>query len=218
MRRNIFGSDIVQSVLVPVLGGAAGFVGARYLGNMLAMKDWGTTDPKMGKLIAMAVGIPGVFVAAKKMGAGSMIAKNSGAIVLGMGMAAAEAYIRDTPLLGGGRAAAALTNGNGGAAAAPPAEAAAAEASAEASGDGLSAYYTRGMLGSLGDPADQAQVERSMDLVEPEAIATITPTDSALVAGNWPQERRVSQSFASGDRGYAGGIYARHLFSGMMGG
>jgi len=225
VRRNqLFGGNLVQNVLVPVAGGAAGFIAARYLGNMAAMRDWGTTDPRTGKLIAAGVGIPATFLVARRMKSG-VVARNSGAIVLGMGLAAAEAWLRDTPLLGGSRAAAALTNGNGGAvlvpegpvsADAPPAEIAAAEAAAETTGDGLSAYYTQGMLGSLGDPADQAQVERTMDRVEPES--TIIPTDTALRAHSFPQERRVSERFASGDRGHAGGIYARHLFSGMMGG
>jgi hypothetical protein len=223
----------MKDVLTPVAGGAAGFIAARYLGNMAAMKDWGTSDPKMGKLIAAAVGIPATFMLSRQMGPGSLIAKNSGAIVLGMGLAAAEAYLRDTPMLGGGRAAAAITNGNGangnGAPAplpgtAPPSmmpgemEVVEGGDTAEETGDGLSAYYSQSMLGSLGDPADQAQVERSMDRVEP--ISTVIPTGTALRAGNFPQARRVTERFAipSGDRGHAGGVFARHLFSGMMGG
>lgn len=218
---------MMKSVLVPVLGGAAGFVAARYLGNMVAMKDWGTTDPKTGKLIAAAIGIPATFAISRKMG-NSIIAKNSGAIVLGMGLAAAEAYLRDTPMLGGSRQAAALTDEAlpGGdllvpegpvPADAPPAEVAAAEEAAETTGDGLSAYYTQSMLGSLGDPADQAAVEATMDRMEP--VSTVIPTDAALPARNFPQWKRVSERFVnSGDRGHAGGIYARHLFSGMMGG
>jgi len=213
----------MKSVLVPVLGGAAGFVGARYLGNMVAMKDWGTTDPRTGKLIAAAVGIPATFAVSRKM-KGGMLSRHSGAIVLGMGLAAAEAYLRNTPMLGGGRAAAALTNGGGTLvpeglvpADAPPAEVAAAEVAAETTGDGLSAYYTQSMLGSLGDPADQGEVEATMDRAEP--VSTVIPTDRALVARDWKQWRKVNERFANrGDRGYAGGIYARHLFSGMMGG
>jgi len=232
LRRNVFGADLVKTVVVPVLGATAGFMAARYLGNMVAMEDWGTTDPKTGKLIAAAVGIPAVFAGARSM-KGGMLAKNSGAIVLGMGLAAAEAYLRDTPMLGGGRAAAALTNGNGngnGVAPLPgtapldmaPGEmvdvVAPAAESAEESGDGLSAYYSQSMLGSLGDPADQAAVEATMDRVEP--VSTVIPTGWALPATNFPQVRRVTERFAGsrGDRGHAGGIYARHLFSGMMGG
>jgi hypothetical protein len=223
----------MKTVVVPVLGATAGFVAARYLGNMVAMKDWGTTDPKTGKLIAAAVGIPATFALSRQM-KGGIVAKNSGAIVLGMGLAAAEAYLRDTPMLGGGRAAAALTNGNGNGngngvlplpGTAPmdmrPGEmvvdAAPAAEAAEESGDGLSAYYSQSMLGSLGDPGDQAAVEATMDRVEP--VSTVIPTDRALPATNFPQFRKVTERFVNqGDRGHAGGMFSRMLFSGMMGG
>ncbi len=76
------------------------------------------------------------------------------------------------------------------------------------------------MLGA-DDPADQGQVDAAMDSLESgvEAISTVVPTDLAMRAPSMPQVRPVTESFArgAGDKGYAGGMFARHLFSGMMG-
>jgi hypothetical protein len=230
---NLFGSDLMRDVVTPVLGGTAGFMAARALGHLATEKlTFVNGDLRMGKAVAALVGIPATFVLA---GYNPMVAKNSGAIVLGMGLAAAEAYLRNTPLLGGAPAAAAVT-----APAAPP-----------AGTSGFGAYYSEGSLGTmyataglgrgydishagapykgmlglgqtfyatagLGDPGDQSAVEGQLD--EMESISTIIPTDLALRAKNFPQVRPVDHPFAEGDKGYAGGTFARHLFSGMMGG
>ena len=225
MRRNqgIFGADIMTSVVVPVLGGSAGFVLARYLGNMLAMRDMGTTDPKVGKTIAAVVGIP-IIVALSPMN--KMIAENSGAIILGMGMASAEAWIRDVPLLGGGPAAAAIlpdqmplvVEGDEGS----PEEVGGDTDSSigsyyETAASGLADYYSEGMLGGLGaDPGNQGHVDNAMNHME--AVSTVIPTDMAMPASTMPQFASVSEPFVNqGDRGHAGGMFARQLFSGMTG-
>lgn len=247
---NLFGADLTRDVVMPVLGGTAGFMAARALGHLAADKlAFVGGDLRMGKAVAALVGIPATFAAA---GYSPMVAKNSGPIVLGMGLAAAEAYLRNTPLLGGAPAAAAV------AAAAP---AASAPAAPPAGTSGLGAYYSEGSLGTLyaaagmgtmyataglgrgydishagapykgmlglgqtfyataglgEDPGDQAAVEGSLD--EMESVSTIIPTGLALEAKNFPQVRPVDHPFADGDKGYAGGTFARHLFSGMMGG
>jgi hypothetical protein len=234
--------DLMKSVVVPVLGGTAGFIAARYLGNMWAMKDWGSSDPKVQKTAAAALGIPLTFLLARQMGPGNIVAKNSGAIVLGMGLAAAEAWLRDTPLLGGSPAAAAVTED-----AIMPADtmpgAAPTEAilpgemtveEGETSGDGMSAYYstplegmgddyyTAGMLGAA-DPSDQASVESALDRMESRggdvaAVSTIIPTGMARIAPSMPQFAPVTEPFVNrGGRAHAGGMFARNLFSGMMG-
>jgi hypothetical protein len=233
VRRNqgIFGADIMTSVVVPVLGGTAGFVLARYLGNMLAMRDMGTSDPKIGKTIAAVVGIPAVFLASRQMGAGSMLAKNSGAIVLGMGMASAEAWLRDTPLLGGSPAAAAvltdsppgaeplIVEGGEGAPAIVGGDGAAGiGAYYETAASGLADYYSEGMLGGLGaQPGNQGHVDNAMNRME--SVSTVIPTDLAMKARGMPQFASVREPFVNqGDRGHAGGLFARQLFSGMTGG
>lgn len=204
--------DLMQSVVVPVLGGTAGFIAARTLGNFWAMKGWLSSDPRVAKSIAAGVGIPLTFFAARTM---PMIAKNSGPIVLGMGLAAAEAWIRDTPLLGGSGAAAAML---------PMEEMVPPPASEAASGFGeyvsqplgQTDYYVGSMLGDSLTPGDQGLIDHTMNRME--SISTIVPDDLALRAKTMRQVRPVSTPFASGDKGYAGGVFARHLFSGMMGG
>lgn len=99
------GADIVGDVLAPVLGGLVGFVAARAAGHFLAKQDLISSDPRVGKTIAAAAGVPLVLALHKQ----PVIAKNTGAIILGLGLAASEAWLRDTPLLGGSPAAAALT-------------------------------------------------------------------------------------------------------------
>ncbi len=250
MRKN---PDYMTSVVVPVLGGTAGFITARYLGNMMAMRDLITTDPKLAKTIAAGVGIPATFALSRQM-PGGIIARNSGAIVLGMGLAAAEAWLRDTPLLGGSRAAASVTedlppppsngNGNGNGNGLPlPGTAPLPDQPGEMTviengGDGLSSYYdyptnqegqalsddyyTAQMLGAA-DPSNQASVEKSLNSMEANggdvpAVSTVIPTDLAMRAQSMPQFASVRERFVNrGDRGHAGGMFARHLFSGMMG-
>lgn len=213
--RNVFGADIARDVVMPVLGGTVGFVAARYLGNMLAEKAGGTlADPRFAKTATAALGIPATFWLAKKS---PTVARNSNMIALGMGIAAAESWLRDTPLLGGSPAAAVVES-------APSTEA------APSSGDGTSGfgayysapmagladYYSEGMLGGLGaEPGNQAAVDSTMNSME--AVSTVTPTDLAMQAPTMPQVAPVSEPFAEGDKGQAGGLFARHLFSGMYG-
>jgi hypothetical protein len=248
MLRNIFGADVMRDVVTPVIGGTVGFVLARYVGNMASERIPQLADPRYGKLAAAAVLIPVTFAAAKMYP--GMIRQNSGAVVLGVGLAAAESFIRNTPLLGGAPIAAVVAPATP-AAVAPVPEAPAAPTPSAASGFG--AYYNEGMLGlgrgydlshagapyqgmlgigeyvdqpmsGLGDsgdgignsndPGDQNAVDGSMNRME--SISTITPTDVAMRAMSRPQVRRVTTPFASGSRGYAGGMFARHLFSGMV--
>lgn len=249
MEKNLFGANIAQDVVMPVLGGAAGFLAARAIGNFWAQEDILSSDPRVAKTIAAGVGIPAtLFLSGKD---GGMIQKNRGAIMLGMGLAASESWLRDTKLLGGGRMAAAVTAEaeaeavdadaeaeaeDGAADPDPPAEGAGAyyDYPTNRQGQALSAYYdyptnrqgqalsgdyyTSAMLGS-DDPGDQGQIDSALDQMDTgvEAISTVVPTDLAMVAPNMPQVAPVSEHFASGDKGYAGGVFARHLFSGMMG-
>lgn len=239
----------MHGVVMPVLGGTAGFIVARYVGNLFAMKDVLSTNPAVGKTMAAAAGIPLTYMLARRS-PGGMIARHKGAIVLGMGMASAEAWFRDIPLLGGSRAAAAVTedlpppsgNGNGNGVplpgTAPLVDQPGEMTVVENGGDGLSSYYsypmntegqalsddyyTASMLGAA-DPSDQATVEKSMNSMESNggdvpAVSTVIPTDMALPAPTMPQFAPVKERFANrGDRGHAGGMFARHLFSGMMG-
>lgn len=197
VRKNGFlaGVDWQHDVIMPILFGTAGFMAARYAGNMAAEKDWGTTDTKLAKTGAAAIGIPLTFAVSAKY---PTVARHSGALVLGMGLAASEAWLRNTKLLGGSPAAAALTTD-----AAPPAEGAGSYYDYPTSGGqaSLSAYYETPSLGA-------------------DMVSTVTPTDLALPAHTMPQAAKVREPFADPaalDKGYAGGMFARNLFSGMMG-
>ncbi len=55
--------------------------------------------------------------------------------------------------------------------------------------------------------------------VDLPAVSTVTPSDLAFPAKRVPQVKEVTTPFASPktERGYAGGIFARQLFSGVMG-
>lgn len=224
LRRNQFfptGAVFMRDVVTPVVGGSVGFIAARYLGNWMAMRDLGTSDPKIAKTIAAAVGIPAVYALRTQFPA---IGRNAGALVLGMGMASAEAWIRDTPLLGGSPAAAAITEP-------APAEVDTAvpvpipEADipgevevVENGGDGgpLSSYYDDPTT-QHGQASDYYSGAMLGDHPGAEAISTVTPTGVAMRATPFPQVREVTEQFASqGDRGHAGGIFARTLYSGMI--
>lgn len=211
--RNVFGADLAKDVVMPVLGGTVGFIAARYAGNMLAAKGMGSSDPRVAKSIAAVVGIPATFYLAKK---NAMVARNSNMIALGMGLAAAEGWLRDTPLLGGSPAAAQITESPA------PAPASSGDGTSgfgayySAPMAGLADYYSEGMLGGLGaEPGNQNAVDDTMNSME--SISTVTPTDLAMRAPSMPQVAPVSEPFADGDKGQAGGLFARHLFSGMYG-
>lgn len=232
LRRNIFGTDIMTGVVAPILGGTAGFIAARAIGNFWAqMPNFPLVagNARAAKLAAAIAGLPLVYYAGKYVPA---IKQNSAMILLGMGVAATEGYLRDTPWLAGSptslladlRARASTT----------PSAPAPAPATSGFGAD----YYTAGMLGegvdishygapykgmlglgySLGaDPADQSVVDGALD--HAEGISTVIPTDVAAIAPVEPQIRRVREQMVSrGDRGHAGGVFARHLFSAMSGG
>lgn len=267
LRPNLFGTDIVSGVAIPVIGGAVGFVAARALGNWLSMQGSLPLvggSPKWGKTAAALAGVAGVMVLGRSQ---PMVRQHQLALMLGMGLAASESFLRDTVLLGGAPAAAALTPSE--AVAAPSDAADTANRVAEGGGSatsGLSSYYTEGMLGlgdgvqrsifwrerkrasvpglhggydvshagapykgmlGLGeDPANQAHVDDAMDALEngtnggTHAVSTVTPTDAVRRAHDWNWNEPVTEQFTSGSdgRGGAGGLFARNLFSGMMGG
>jgi len=213
--RNLLGVSVVSDVVVPTLGAVAGYIGGRMLANALTE----TTLPVVGgnamaaRYVAALGGAIGTGIIGRKV---DVIGRHSGAIITGMGVMAVAPVVM--PYVDGMTAHSAPT--------AP---------TAPTGTSGLSAYYSerslrggmydvshagapyKGMLG-LGDPADQGAVDSSIDDVE--GISTVEPTDVARMAKNWDPTQGVTETMAGspGDRGYAGGTFARNLFSGMMGG
>jgi hypothetical protein len=209
---------------------------------MLSARVPQLADPRYGKLAAAAVLIPATFAAARMYP--GMVRQSAGAAVLGIGLAAAESFLQNTPLLGGAPSAALVATGP--AAPGTPASGIGSYYATAGLGRGYDLSHAgapyQGMLGvgeyvdqpmnglgdsgdgisgigDLGAPGDQGAVDNSMNRME--SISTITPTGVAMRAQERPQVRRVTTPFTSGpgngDSGYAGGMFARHIFSGMVG-
>jgi hypothetical protein len=96
LRRNIFGADVMNDVLVPVGAGTAGFVAARLASNGIAqigavrgMLDSGAeaAGAENTKMVANGLAILATLGLATKV---PMIRRHQGAIVTGMGLALAD--------------------------------------------------------------------------------------------------------------------------------
>lgn len=97
LRRNLFGADVMNDVLVPVGAGTAGFIAARLASNGIAqigavrgMLDSGAADGSTAentKLVANGLAIVATLGLATKV---PMIRRHQGAIVTGMGLALAD--------------------------------------------------------------------------------------------------------------------------------
>lgn len=200
--RNMFGAEVMQDVVVPVLGGTAGFIAARAAGNLLSRQSLPVVggDPRAAKLAAAVVAVPLVMWIGKSQ---PMVSRNAGPILIGLGLAATEGYLRGTkflpeiPLIAEAPPAA------------PPATA------------GVGAYYTEGMLGAGMDVSHYGAPYRGMLDDDggggpgTEAMSIVTPVDGMAVAATAPQTRPVHKGHHGGG---GGGIFARNLFDGMMAG
>jgi len=247
VRRN---PDWMREVVTPVAGGTAGFLAARALGNFLANQNLPMLagNPKLGKVAAAVVGIPLAYWATSKV---DLVRENIGAIVLGMGMAPVEGYIRGLPILGGQQIAM-LTTPMTTPSATPEAQSPNAQPAATS---GLADYYTAGMLGDwgggvdishygmpyrgmlgLGDAdvssaassGDQNATDALVDSAEYAdrsaapggsipAVSTVTPTDVMAPMPMVPYAKKMTERMATpGERGYAGGIFGRTLFTESM--
>jgi hypothetical protein len=200
--RNMFGAEVMKDVLVPVLAGTAGFIAARVGGNLLSRQSLPLVggDPRAGKLAAAVVGVPLIMWLGKSQ---PMVMRNAGPILIGLGLAATEGYLRGTrflpeiPLIAEAPPVA------------PPATA------------GMGAYYTEGMLGAGMDVSHYGAPYRGMLGDEggggpgTEAVSIVTPVDGMSPAKLQPTTRAVHRR---GHGGGGGGIFARSLFDGMMAG
>lgn len=234
VRRN---PDWMREVVVPVAGGAAGFIAARVGGNLLANQSLPVVagNPNAAKVVAAVIGIPLAAWGASKV---DMLRENLGAVVLGMGMAPVEGYLRGVPFMGGSPMIAmpATTPMT----APAPVDTAQSPNAATGPTAGLSDYYTSGMLG-LGTGMDVshfgAPYQGMLGIGDADAVITraehadtsatrggpwgsvpavsiVTPTDAIARAHEEPFAAPMTETWSSpGGRGYAGGIFARQLFS-----
>lgn len=271
MRRNIFGgADVMRDVVTPVLGGTAGFVGARVLSNALANieglrnildKDKPAAEATNTKIAANLVGILATLGLATRV---DIIKRNQGALITGMGLALTDRLL--SKITGD---AAQYLGGFGEYVSQPLGEYVSQPLGAyvQDPGMGTTLYAAAGLseyvdqpLGNtlyaaagLGyaegvDPADQGGVDGLMDVMEAaagmgtmyataglgaEADASLqsyyarhqppfasiqTPTDMARpVTRTMPYAKPVPDSLVTPEgRGYAGGLFARNLFAGML--
>lgn len=212
--RNILGVSALGDVVIPVLGAVAGYVGVRLLGDAITETTLPFVggNPNAGRAASGAVLGASLLYAAPRV---PFLGEHQNPLLIGASIALAQPVVE--------RAVASVTPVDQ-----PPAPRAPAP---EAEPQGAGAYYSerslgalidisragapyRGMLG-LGDPGDQSVVEDHLDRAE--EVSIVTPTDLAKRAISVPAFPRVRERMAGspGDRGYAGGTFARMLFSGM---
>jgi hypothetical protein len=233
LRRN---PDWMREVVVPVAGGTAGFIAARVLGNVLANQSLPVIagNPNASKVVAAVVGIPLASWASTKV---DIVRENLGAIILGMGMAPVEGYLRNLPILGGGPM---ISMPSTPVATATPPVTSTSQSPNAVSTSGLSDYYTAGMMGlgtgmdvshfgapyqgmlGVGD-ADGAitnaeNADSSATTGGPwgsvPSVSITTPTDAMAPIHTEPYAAPMTETMSSpGGRGYAGGLFSRMLFN-----
>jgi hypothetical protein len=234
------GSEIAKDVLMPIGVGGAGFVAARALSNL------DMVESKLGsnaKIVTPIVGIVATLALAKPL---KLSTTNRNFLALGMGVVALDAVMKKiAPDFMADRAPALPTpSGTSGfgtyydvsAAGAPYqgmlglgetyyAAAGVGEMYEAAAGGIGETYYAAAGVGETYEAAagnfDDPTIEGELLLSGAEVSAgvaptsTIEPTDVARQAGNFLPVRPTTQPFAA--RSQAGGLFARNLFTGMVG-
>jgi len=190
LRRNAEGdTSLVQRVVVPALVGAGGMVLASWLSNNVSARLLPGQDPKLLMLVTGAAGSAAALAMGESAGMNSEI---SAALATGMGIAAVMPYL----------------SGLTGAAA--------------QSSPSLPANTMSGLADPMIDVAHYGAPYQGMlglgSLPQPPGVSTIIPHDLAFKAKFEQQVKRVRTPFTAADHGYAGGVFARQLFSGMTGG
>lgn len=269
------GADLMNDVLIPVASGTAGFVGARVLSNALANmemvrnlldKDKPAAEASNTKIAANVVGIVATLGLGVKV---PLIRRHQGAIVTGMGLALVDRLL--------GRVTGEAASYLGEYVNQPLGEYVNQPLGAYVNDPSMGEYVNQ-PLGGLGtlyaaagypegvDPADQAGVDRTMDVMEaaagmdgpalqaaagtmyataglgtlyaaaglgaeadatlqsyyqkhqPPFVSTQTPTDMAMpVTREMPYAEPVPESLVTPEgRGWAGGLFSRSLFAGML--
>jgi hypothetical protein len=80
---------------------------------------------------------------------------------------------------------------------------------------GMGTMYAAAGLGAEADASLEAMYQKE----QPPFTSIQTPTDIArVVTRDMPRDRQVPNSLVTPEgKGYAGGLFARHLFAGMLG-
>jgi len=208
------GSEIAKDVLMPIGVGGAGFVAARALSNLDMVKD------KLGdnaKIVTPILGVVATLALAKPL---KLSTVNRNFLALGMGVVAVDAAMKKlAPGFMADRVAAlpaATPSGTSGFGTYYDVSAAGAPYQGMFGVGSVGEMY-EAAAGSVDDPGIEAELllsgaEMSAGVAP---TSTIEPTDVAREASNFLPIRPTQQQFAA--RSQAGGLFARNLFTGMVG-
>lgn len=199
---SVGGVDVVEKVLFPALGATGGMMLARWVGSKAGPALLPGQDPKLVATGASVASAFAAYLVGERLGASPEMqaAVAAGAGVMGLTPWLPSQFMQDLSP--------ALT---------PPA---------------VSGFYQRSMLGGLmvdtshaGSPykgmlgmGGDGDIDDAMSQAEAiTGVSTVEPIDAARQAITVEEFPVVTERMGSpGDRGYAGGIYARNIFSGEL--
>lgn len=198
--------SLMEKIVIPALGATGGMLAAQWIGSRVAPALLPGQDAKLLAVGSSVVAAYGAYVLGDSFG---LNADTQLAAAAGAGAAAIMPWV-PTHLMS----------------MLPP-------ASMPAAPTATSGYYQsemlgglmvdvshagapyKGMLGLGADPADQSVIDEVIETAE--AVSTVEPRDLALPAVRKDTVRRVRERMGTpADRGWAGGTFARTLFSGAM--
>jgi hypothetical protein len=205
----IGGIDVMEKIVFPTLGATGGVLLAQWLGSKVGPSLLPGQDPRLVSAGASTLAAYGAYMLGAQLG---LSPETQMTVAAGAGVAGLLPWIPT----------AMLPAGSGNASATTPI----------APANAMQGYYQRSMLGGLmvdvshagapykgilgiDDPADSANQDRALSHME--AVSTVEPIDLALPAISKRAVVPVTERMGSPrDRGWAGGLYGRSLFSGIM--
>lgn len=237
IRKNaaLFGADVMTDVVKPVAAGTAGFVAARLLSNTLGKVGAITSildksDPAAAdntKIVANVVGIGATLFAAPKV---KLIGDNRNALVIGMGLALLDRLIAKMNLgfamgetyyaaAGIGEYVNSPINGLGYVEGVDPGDQGQIDSLMDTmeAAAGVGAAELSETASRIGAPFTAKQFETTFTPVDVARPVVRTMAEDLPVTAGPVDPEALPQSTPEG-RGYAGGVFARNLFSGMVGG
>lgn len=195
---SIGGIDVMEKIVFPALGATGGILLAQWLGSKVGPSLLPGQDPRLVAVGASTVAAYGAYMLGESLG---LSPGTQMTVAAGAGVAGLLPLVPQSMLPSGSM--------NASASAPPP--------------NATSGYYQRSMLsGLMVDVSHAGAPFKGMFGLGaydggsyPSAVSLVEPIDMALPAKNWPEFRKVTEQMGSPqDRGWAGGGYARNLFSG----
>lgn len=238
------GADLMRDVVTPVIGGTVGFVAARLLSNGLAnvsqvrgALDSGSLDAASAPNTKIAANVAAIIATLGLSTKVDLIRKNRGALVTGMGLALTDRLIQRFTVgtsYGGylgeyyegiGEYVEQPMSGMGYAEGVDPANMAhidrtmnVMEAAAGTAGVMEAAAGFGSDDPTMGSGEADASLARMYAKRQPPWVSTVMPISGALpVTGEMPLDKEIHGSLVTPEgKGFAGGVFARHLFAGMF--